>query len=134
MVNTGLRVDKPVWDHTKRVNHQKLLKYPHLRKAFVPSKVLTRIGLITPVKQNEKRAVHKVSTARPVSITRPVSTARSVSTVIPFAPKIAQTSGAIRPIYPRIDNVRPRGSYSPIKRSDMCENTCTDIAKIARKR
>ncbi|GJV01520.1 uncharacterized mitochondrial protein-like protein [Tanacetum coccineum] len=37
--------------------------------------------------------------------------------VRPFAPKIAQTSGAIRLIYPRMDNVRPRGSYSPIKRS-----------------
>ncbi|GJW15863.1 putative ribonuclease H-like domain-containing protein [Tanacetum coccineum] len=73
--------------------------------------VLTRTGLITPVKQNEKIAVHKVSTARPVSIVRPVSTVR------PFAPKIAQTSGAIRLIYPRMDNVRPRGSYSPIKRS-----------------
>ncbi|GKB68921.1 hypothetical protein Tco_0930333 [Tanacetum coccineum] len=43
---------------------------------FVPSGVLTRTGLITPVKQNEKRAVHKVGTARPVSIDRPVSTAR----------------------------------------------------------
>ncbi|GJU35320.1 ribonuclease H-like domain-containing protein [Tanacetum coccineum] len=40
-----------------------------------------------------------------------------VSTVRLFAPKIAQTSGAIRPIYPRMDNVRPRGSCSPIKRS-----------------
>ncbi|GJR20230.1 ribonuclease H-like domain-containing protein [Tanacetum coccineum] len=67
--------------------------------------------------QNEKRAVHKVSTTRPVSTARPVSTTRHVSTVRPCAPKIAQTSGAIRPIYPRIDNVRPRGSYSPIKRS-----------------
>ncbi|GJZ45062.1 putative ribonuclease H-like domain-containing protein [Tanacetum coccineum] len=105
MVNTGPRVDKPVWDNTKRVNHQKISKYPHLRKTFVPSGVLTRTGLITPVKQNEKRAVHTVSTARPVS------------TVRPFASKIAQTSGAIRPIYPRMDNVRPRGSYSPIKRS-----------------
>ncbi|GJZ75053.1 putative ribonuclease H-like domain-containing protein [Tanacetum coccineum] len=74
-------------------------------------------GLITSVKQNEKRAVHKVSTARPVSTTRQVSTATPVSTVRPFAQKIAQTSGAIRPIYPRMDNVRPRGSYSPIKRS-----------------
>ncbi|GKB59901.1 hypothetical protein Tco_0916087 [Tanacetum coccineum] len=117
MVNTGLRVDKPVWDNTKRVNHQKISKYPHLRKTFVPSGVLTRTGLITPVKQNEKRAVHKVGTTRPVSTIRPVSTTRPVSTVRPFAPKIAQTSGAIRPIYPRMDNVRPRGSYSPIKRS-----------------
>ncbi|GKB47732.1 putative ribonuclease H-like domain-containing protein [Tanacetum coccineum] len=77
------------------------------------------IGLITPVKLNEKRAVHKVSTAksvstaklvstaRPVSTTRPVSTARPVSTVRPFTPKIAQTSGAIRPIYPRMDNGNP---------------------------
>ncbi|GJT83507.1 hypothetical protein Tco_1057849 [Tanacetum coccineum] len=87
------------------------LKYPHLRKTFVPSGVLTKIGLTIPVKQNEKRAVHIVSTARPVYTARPFSTVR------PFAPKIAQTSDAIRPIYPRIDNVRPRGSYSPIKRS-----------------
>ncbi|GJV16084.1 ribonuclease H-like domain-containing protein [Tanacetum coccineum] len=61
VVNTGPRVDKPVWDNTKR--------------------------------QNEKRAVHTASTARPVS------TARHVSTVRPFASKIAQTGGAIRPIY-----------------------------------
>ncbi|GJV92234.1 hypothetical protein Tco_1540047 [Tanacetum coccineum] len=60
--------------------------------------VLTRTGLITPFKQNEKRVVHTVSTARPVSTTRPVSNVRR------FAPKIAQTSGAIRPIYPRMDN------------------------------
>ncbi|GKE93212.1 hypothetical protein Tco_1574307, partial [Tanacetum coccineum] len=104
MVNTGPRVDKPVWDNTKKVNHQNLSKYPYLRKNFVPSGVLTRTCLITHVKQNEKRAVYIVSTARPVSIVRP------------FAPKIAQTDGAIRPIYPIMDNVRPRGSYSPIKR------------------
>ncbi|GJZ22342.1 putative ribonuclease H-like domain-containing protein [Tanacetum coccineum] len=120
VVNTGPKLKKPVWDNAKRVNHQKIsnkLKYPHLRKTFVPSGVLTRTGLITPVKQNEKRAVYKVSTARPASTARLVSTARPVSTVRPFAPKIAQTSGAIRPIYLRMDNVRPRGSYSPIKRS-----------------
>ncbi|GKE94651.1 hypothetical protein Tco_1579506 [Tanacetum coccineum] len=123
VVNTGPRVNKLVWDNSKRVNHQKIsnkLKYHHLRKTFLPSGFLTRTSLITPVKQNEKRAVHKVSTARPVSTTRPVRpvcTVRPVSTVRPFAPKIAQTSGAIRPIYPRMDIVRPRGSYSPIKRS-----------------
>ncbi|GKC91278.1 hypothetical protein Tco_1151927, partial [Tanacetum coccineum] len=124
MGNTSPRVDKPEWDNTKRVNHQKNSKYPHLRKTFVPSGVPKRTGLITPVKQNEKRAVHKVSTARavstarPISIARPVSTTRPISIVRPFAPKIAQTSGAIRPNYLRIDNVRPRGSYSPIKRPD----------------
>ncbi|GJV33986.1 hypothetical protein Tco_1394386 [Tanacetum coccineum] len=70
VVNTGPRVVKPVWDNAKRVNHQKFSKYPHFRKTFVPLGVLTRTGLITPVKQNEKRAVHKVSTARPVSTAR----------------------------------------------------------------
>ncbi|GJX86037.1 hypothetical protein Tco_0336811 [Tanacetum coccineum] len=114
VVNTGPRVVKLVWDNAKRVNHQKFSKYPHFRKTFIPSGVLTRTGLITPVKQNEKRAVHKVSTARPVSTAR---------TVRPFAPKIAQTRGAIRPIYPRMDNVRPRGSYSPIKRTRVVVNT-----------
>ncbi|GJZ14374.1 ribonuclease H-like domain-containing protein [Tanacetum coccineum] len=111
VVNTGPRVDKPVWDNTKRVNHQNFSKYPHLRKTFVITGALTRTCLITPLKQNDKRAVHKVSTVRTVSTARPVSPVR------PFAPKIAQTSGAIRPIYPRMDNVRPRGSYLPIKRS-----------------
>ncbi|GKE20368.1 putative ribonuclease H-like domain-containing protein [Tanacetum coccineum] len=46
-----------------------------------------------------------------------VSTVRPVSTARPFAPKIAQTGSAIRPIYPRMENVRLRASYSPIKRS-----------------
>ncbi|GKE57595.1 hypothetical protein Tco_1496780 [Tanacetum coccineum] len=74
MVNTGPRVNKPVWDNAKRVNHQKIsnkLKYPHLRKTFVPSGALTKTGLTIPVKQNEKRAVHTVGTARPVSYVRP---------------------------------------------------------------
>ncbi|GJU60660.1 putative ribonuclease H-like domain-containing protein [Tanacetum coccineum] len=65
VVNTGPRVDKSVWDNTKRVNHQNFSKYPHLRKTFVPSGVLTRTGLITPVKKMRIRSVHKVCTARP---------------------------------------------------------------------
>ncbi|GKA05256.1 hypothetical protein Tco_0684376 [Tanacetum coccineum] len=72
VVNTGPRVDKPAWDNTKRVKHQKISKYSHLRKTFVPSGVLTRTGLITPVKQNEKKAVHTVSIARLVSTARAV--------------------------------------------------------------
>ncbi|GJR67796.1 ribonuclease H-like domain-containing protein, partial [Tanacetum coccineum] len=114
VVNTGQRVVKPIWDNAKRVNHQNFsnkLNYPQARRTFVPSRVLTRTGLITPVKQNEKRVVYTVST------TRPVSTARPVSTVRPFSPKIAQTSSVVRPIYTRMDNVRPRASSSRIKRS-----------------
>ncbi|GJV22751.1 putative ribonuclease H-like domain-containing protein [Tanacetum coccineum] len=58
-----------------------------------------------------------VSTARPsVSTTRPVCTARpSVSTARPVY--------ATRSIYPRMDNVRPRGSCSPIKRTRAVVNT-----------
>ncbi|GKA01707.1 hypothetical protein Tco_0674372, partial [Tanacetum coccineum] len=90
MVNTGKREGKPVWDNTKRVNHQNFSKYPHLSKTFVPSGVLTRTGFI--------------STARPVCTARPsISTARPVY--------------ASRPIYLRMDNVRPKGSCLPIKRS-----------------
>ncbi|GJX19421.1 putative ribonuclease H-like domain-containing protein [Tanacetum coccineum] len=114
VVNTGQRVVKPVWDNAKRVNHQKIsnkLNYPQARRTFVPSGVLTRTGLVNPVRPNEKRAVQTINTARSVC------TARSVSTARPFAPKITQTSSAVRPIYPRMDNVRPRASSSQIKRS-----------------
>ncbi|GKC12797.1 hypothetical protein Tco_1009579, partial [Tanacetum coccineum] len=65
------------------------------------------VCLINLVRPNGKRAVHTVSIA---------STARPVGTARPFAPKIAQTGSTIRQIYPRMDNVRPRASYSPIKR------------------
>ncbi|GKF56784.1 hypothetical protein Tco_0170321, partial [Tanacetum coccineum] len=51
-----------------------------------------------------------ISTARPVCTARPsVSTSRPVSTARPVY--------VTRPIYPRMDNVRPRGSCSPINRS-----------------
>ncbi|GJW65713.1 hypothetical protein Tco_0117597 [Tanacetum coccineum] len=60
VVNTGQREGKPVWDNTKRINHQNFSKYPHLSNTFVPLGVLTRTGL------------HRLS----VSTTRPVCTAR----------------------------------------------------------
>ncbi|GJT30549.1 ribonuclease H-like domain-containing protein [Tanacetum coccineum] len=72
------------------------------------SKTSETVGLINPVRPNGKIAVHTISTT---------STARPVGTARPFAPKIAQTGSAIRPIYLRMENVRPRASYSPIKRS-----------------
>ncbi|GKB44797.1 hypothetical protein Tco_0889739, partial [Tanacetum coccineum] len=58
-----------------------------------------------------------VSIARPVGTTKPsVSTARPVCTAKPSV-STARPIYATRPICPRIDNVRPRGSCSPIKRS-----------------
>ncbi|GJX27079.1 putative ribonuclease H-like domain-containing protein, partial [Tanacetum coccineum] len=107
VVNTGQREGKPVWDNTKRVNHQKISKYPHLSKTFVPSGVLTRTGLHRP----------SVSTARPVCTTRPsVSTARPVCTAKPSV-STARPVYVTRPTYLRMDTVRPRGSCSPIKRA-----------------
>ncbi|GKC94122.1 hypothetical protein Tco_1159564, partial [Tanacetum coccineum] len=128
----GFRKIKACFDNAKRVKQQKFsnnLKCPQARRTFVPSGVLTRTGLVNPVRPNGKRAVHTVrttrpiitarpiSTTRPISTARPISTTRPVSTARPFAPKIAQTGSAIRPIYPIMDNVRSRASYSPIKRS-----------------
>ncbi|GKE87966.1 hypothetical protein Tco_1565441, partial [Tanacetum coccineum] len=58
-----------------------------------------------------------VSTTRPVCTTRPsVSTARPVCTAKPSV-STTRPVYATRPIYPRMDNVRPRGSCSLIKRS-----------------
>ncbi|GKF02755.1 hypothetical protein Tco_0029678, partial [Tanacetum coccineum] len=111
VVNTGQREGKLVWDNTKRVNHQNFSKYPHLTKTFVPSGVLTRTGFVSTTRP-VCTATPSISTARTsISTARPsISTARpSIST--------ARHVYASRPIYPRMDNVRPRGSCSPIKRS-----------------
>ncbi|GKD40737.1 hypothetical protein Tco_1260944, partial [Tanacetum coccineum] len=91
------REGKPVWDNTKRVNHQNFSKYPHLSKTFVPSGVLTRTGSISTARP--------VSTARPsISTARPsINTARPVSTASPSI-SIARPGYASRLIYPRMDN------------------------------
>ncbi|GKE91317.1 hypothetical protein Tco_1572412 [Tanacetum coccineum] len=104
VVNTGQREGKPVWDNTKRINHQNFSKYPHLSNTFVPLGVLTRTGL------------HRlsVSTTRPVCTARPsVSIARlvcidrpSVSTARPSV-STARPVYATRPIYLRMDNGNP---------------------------
>ncbi|GJR86806.1 hypothetical protein Tco_0210817 [Tanacetum coccineum] len=95
LVNTRKREVKPVWDYGKRVNHQnfsKNWKYPHAKRTFNPSAVLTRAGLVNTVRSN-------VSTARPL------------------ASKISQSKSVIRPNHPRLDIVRPKALNSPIKRS-----------------
>ncbi|GJS92768.1 hypothetical protein Tco_0799736, partial [Tanacetum coccineum] len=62
-------------------------------------------------KKSQDTARPSVSTARPVCTSRPsISTSRHVSTASP-------SINTARPIYPRMNNVKPRGSCSPIKRS-----------------
>ncbi|GJT45891.1 ribonuclease H-like domain-containing protein [Tanacetum coccineum] len=65
-----------------------------------------------------KGTARPVSTARPsVSTARPsINTARPVNTASTSI-STARPVYASRPMYPRMDNVRPRGSCSPIKRS-----------------
>ncbi|GJT38216.1 putative ribonuclease H-like domain-containing protein [Tanacetum coccineum] len=78
VVNTGKREGKPVWDNTKRVNHQNFSKYLHLSKTFVPSGVLTRTGFVSIARPSISTARPSVSTGRPS-----INTARSVSTARP---------------------------------------------------
>ncbi|GJR83247.1 hypothetical protein Tco_0154032 [Tanacetum coccineum] len=107
VVNTEERVVKLVWDYGKRVNHQNFstnLKYPHAKRTFNPSAVLTRAGLVNTNRSN-------ISTARSISTVRPLSTAR------PLASKITQSNSVIRPNHPRLDIVRLKAPNSPIKRS-----------------
>ncbi|GJV31294.1 hypothetical protein Tco_1391694 [Tanacetum coccineum] len=89
--------------------------------------VLTRTSLHRPSVSTARPSVStarpvctdrpSVSTARPVSTVRPsVSTARPICTAKPSV-STARPVYATRHIYPRMDNVRPRGSCSPIKRS-----------------
>ncbi|GJY97920.1 ribonuclease H-like domain-containing protein [Tanacetum coccineum] len=85
----------------------KNVKYPHAKRTFNPSAVLTRAGLVNTVRSN-------VSTARSISIVRPV---RPVSTARLLASKIALSNSVIRPNHPRLDIVRPKASNSPIKGS-----------------
>ncbi|GJT32248.1 hypothetical protein Tco_0922667 [Tanacetum coccineum] len=101
VVNTSQREGKPVWDNTKRVNHQNFSKYPHLSKTFVPSGVLTRTGF--------------VSTARPVCTGRPsISTARTVSTARPSINTARRY--ASRPIYLRMgQSFRPKDLKQDVK-------------------
>ncbi|GJX33982.1 ribonuclease H-like domain-containing protein [Tanacetum coccineum] len=101
----------------KRIGFKKIKACFVSRRTFVPSGVLTRTGLVNLVRPNGKRTIHNVSTAKPISTARPISIASPVSTARPFALKTAQTGSDVRPIYPRMDNVRPRALYSPIKRS-----------------
>ncbi|GJR91084.1 ribonuclease H-like domain-containing protein [Tanacetum coccineum] len=119
VVHTGQREGKPVWDNAKRINHQKISKYPHLSKTFVLSGVLTRTGLPRPSVSTARHvctARLSVSTARHVCTARPsVSTARPICTAKPNV-STARPVYATRPIYPRMDNVRPRGSCLPINR------------------
>ncbi|GJX41735.1 putative ribonuclease H-like domain-containing protein [Tanacetum coccineum] len=107
----GSRETRPVWNNIQRVNHSNFSRnsrYPHQRRSFIPSAVLTRDGLISTARPTITQTVPSKSTA---NVTYQ-GTARSR---VPQAVLSRSTDGSY---YPRMDNRRPRiSSYSPSSRS-----------------
>ncbi|GJT63113.1 putative ribonuclease H-like domain-containing protein [Tanacetum coccineum] len=107
----GSRETRPVWNNIQRVNHSNFSRnsrYPHQRRSFIPSAVLTRDGLISTARPTMTQTVPSKSTA---NVTYQ-GTARSR---VPQAVLSRSTDGSY---YPRMDNRRPRiSSYSPSSRS-----------------
>ncbi|GJR44828.1 putative ribonuclease H-like domain-containing protein [Tanacetum coccineum] len=106
----GSRGTRPVWNNTNRVNHRNFssnYRYPHQRRSFIPSAVLTREGLKSTARPRKTQTVPSKSTANVFY----QGTAR------PRVPHAVLSRSTGRPYYPRMDNRRPRtSSYSPSSR------------------
>ncbi|GKA21549.1 reverse transcriptase domain-containing protein [Tanacetum coccineum] len=113
----GSRETRPVWNNIQRVNHSNFSRnsrYPHQRRSFIPSAVLTRDGLISTARPKMTQTVPSKSTD---NVTYQ-GTARSR---VPQAALSQSTDGSY---YPRMDNRRPRiSSYSPLSRSSNPRTT-----------
>ncbi|GJW99979.1 putative ribonuclease H-like domain-containing protein [Tanacetum coccineum] len=108
---TGSRDTRPVWNNIQRVNHSNFSRnsrYPHQRRSFIPSAVLTREGLKSTARPSKTQTVPSKSTAN-------VFYQGTARPKVPHA-VLSQSTG--RPYYPRMDNTRPRtSSFSPSTRS-----------------
>ncbi|GKC27949.1 ribonuclease H-like domain-containing protein [Tanacetum coccineum] len=107
----GSRDTRPVWNNIQRVNHSNFSgnsRYPHQKKSYIPSAVLTREGLKSTARPKMTQTVSSKSTANVFC----QGTAR------PRVPHAVLSQSTGRPYYPRMDNVRPRtSSFSPSTRS-----------------
>ncbi|GJY21006.1 putative ribonuclease H-like domain-containing protein [Tanacetum coccineum] len=107
----GSRDTRPVWNNIQRVNHSNFSgnsRYPHQRRSFIPSAVLTREGLKSTARPKTTQTVPSKSTANVFYR----GTARS------RVPQAVLSRSTGRPYYPRMDNIRPRtSSFSPSSRS-----------------
>ncbi|GJU60242.1 putative ribonuclease H-like domain-containing protein [Tanacetum coccineum] len=102
----GVGEGKPVWDNTKRVNHQNFSKYPHLSKTFIPSGVLIRTGFVSTARPSISTVRPSVCTARlSISTARPVSTARPSVSIARPSVSTTRHIHATRPIYLRVKNM-----------------------------
>ncbi|GKA35831.1 putative ribonuclease H-like domain-containing protein, partial [Tanacetum coccineum] len=109
--NKGGARDTNHLNNIKRVNHSNFSgnsRYPHQRRSFIPSAVLTREGLKSTARPSKTQTVPSKSTANVFY----QGTARPrVQHAV-----LSQSTG--RPYYPRLDNIRPRtSSFSPSSRS-----------------
>ncbi|GKA26164.1 hypothetical protein Tco_0712273 [Tanacetum coccineum] len=66
---TGQREVRPVWNNTKRTNHQ---NFSNSRRNFAPIAVLTKSGIV-PISTARQRTTAPVSAARPINIGAPKS-------------------------------------------------------------
>ncbi|GKC44696.1 hypothetical protein Tco_1062418 [Tanacetum coccineum] len=65
-IKGGSRETRPVWNNIQRVNHSNFSRnsrYPHQRRSFIPSAVLTRDGLISTARPTMTQTVPSKSTA-----------------------------------------------------------------------
>ncbi|GJS40281.1 putative ribonuclease H-like domain-containing protein [Tanacetum coccineum] len=115
----GSRDSRSVWNNTSRVNHRNFssdYRYPHQRRSFIPSAVLTREGLKSTVRSKMTQAVPSQSTASAFyqNTARPKVSKAVLSqiTARPYFPRPVFRTSTGRPYYPRMDNVRPRASSS----------------------
>ncbi|GJR85646.1 putative ribonuclease H-like domain-containing protein [Tanacetum coccineum] len=96
----GTRDKRPVWNNIQRVNHSNFSRnsrYPHQRRSFIPSAVLTREGLKSTARPSKTQTVPSKSTAN-------VFYQGTARPKVPHA-VLSQSTG--RPYYPRMDNTRP---------------------------
>ncbi|GJX04442.1 hypothetical protein Tco_0190358 [Tanacetum coccineum] len=97
------RDTRPVWNNIQRVNHSNFSgnsRYPHQRRSFIPSAVLTREGLKSTARPKTTQTVPSKSTANVFYR----GTARS------RVPQAVLSRSTGRPYYPWMDNIRPRTS------------------------
>ncbi|GJU18114.1 putative ribonuclease H-like domain-containing protein [Tanacetum coccineum] len=106
----GSRDTRPVRNNINRVNHINFSgnsRYPHQKRSFIPSAVLTREGLKSTARPKMTQTVPSKSTANVFY----QGTAR------PRVPQAVLSQSTGRPYYPRMDNIRPRTlSFSPSTR------------------
>ncbi|GJT22699.1 hypothetical protein Tco_0892636 [Tanacetum coccineum] len=70
---TGQREIRPVWNNAQRVNHQNRFTHPNPKRNFVPTAVLTKLGLVlvNAAKQCFPRAAASIRNAMRINTATP---------------------------------------------------------------